>query len=212
MDWQRWHNDYDQPESGLARRLAAVQGQIRAALDQAPAGEVRVISLCAGQGRDVLDVAAVHPRRADVRARLVELDPGLSSFAAGRARDLGLQDQVDVVTGDAALIDQYGGMVPADLVLVCGVFGNISDEDIETTIDSCPQLCATGATLIWTRHREEPDLVPQICSWFEAREFERVWVSDPDAGFGVGVHRFTGQPRPMVPGRTLFSFVSGRVG
>ena len=211
MDWQRWHNDYDRPGSGLARRLAVVQGQVRAALDRAPTGAVRVISLCAGQGRDVLDVMAEHPRRSDVRARLVELDPRLSSFADKRARDLGLQDQVDVVTGDAAQIDQYGGMAPADVVLVCGVFGNISDQDIEATIDSCPQLCATGATLIWTRHREDPDLVPQICAWFEAREFERVWVSDPDAGFGVGVHRFTGEPRPLVPGRTLFSFVSGGV-
>jgi hypothetical protein len=184
---------------------------VLAALDRAPAGAVRVISLCAGQGRDVLDVMADYPRRSDVRARLVELDPRLSSFAEERARDLGLRDQVEVVTGDAARIDQYGGMVPADVVLVCGVFGNISDQDIEATIDSCPQLCAAGATLIWTRHREDPDLVPQICAWFEAREFERVWVSDPDAGFGVGVHRFTGEPRPLVPGRTLFSFVSGGV-
>ena len=159
----------------------------------------------------MLDVMAGHPRRADVRARLVELDPRLSSFADERARELGLRDQVEVVTGDAALIDQYGGMVPADVVLVCGVFGNISDEDIAATIDTCPQLCETGATLIWTRHREEPDLVPQICEWFEARGFERVWVSDPDAGFGVGVHRFTGEPQPLVPGRTLFSFVSGGV-
>jgi Putative methyltransferase len=211
MDWQRWHNDYDQPGSALARRLAVVQGQVRAGLDRAPAGAVRVISLCAGQGRDVLEVMAEHPRGSDVRARLVELDPRLSSFADERARDLGLQDQVEVVTGDAALIDHYGGMAPADVVLVCGVFGNISDEDIEATIDSCPQLCETGATLIWTRHREDPDLVPQICAWFEAREFERVWVSDPDAGFGVGVHRFTGKPRPLVPGRILFSFVSGGV-
>ena len=159
----------------------------------------------------MLDVMAGHPRRADVRARLVELDPRLSSFAEERARQLGLRDQVEVVTGDAALIDQYGGMVPADVVLVCGVFGNISDEDIAATIDTCPQLCETGATLIWTRHRGEPDLVPQICEWFEARGFERVWVSDPDAGFGVGVHRFTGEPQPLIPGRTLFSFVSGGV-
>jgi hypothetical protein len=33
-----------------------------------------VISLCAGQGRDLLGVLADHPRREDVRARLVELD------------------------------------------------------------------------------------------------------------------------------------------
>ena len=211
MDWQRWHEDYEQPGSALTQRLIAVQEQVRAALDRAPAGEVPVISLCAGQGRDLLDVAADHPRRADLRARLVELDPGLSAFASERARDFGLLDQVEVVTGDASLSDQYDGMIPAELVLVCGVFGNITDADIRRTIDACPQLCRTGATVIWTRHRGEPDRVPSVCEWFEDRGFERVWVSDPDTGFGVGVHRFTGVPEPLVPGRSLFSFVSGRV-
>jgi hypothetical protein len=35
------------------------------------------------------------------------------------------------------------------LVLVCGVFGNISAKDIEGTIARLPQLCADGATVIW---------------------------------------------------------------
>jgi hypothetical protein len=206
VDWRRWHEEYDEAGSALARRLAVVQEQVRAGLDRCPPGALRLISLCAGQGRDVLDVLPDHPRRDDVQARLVELDPRNTAFARERARGL---PQVQIVTGDAALIDQYKGLVPADVVLVCGVFGNISDEDIERTIDACPQLCRTGATLIWTRHREDPDLVPQICDWFEFRGFEQVWISDPDAGFGVGVHRFTGEPQPLVPGRTLFSFVRG---
>jgi hypothetical protein len=63
---------------------------------------------------------------------------------------------VEVVTADASLTDHYRGMAPADLVLVCGVFGNITDEDIERTIDSCPQLCQTSGTVIWTRHRAIP--------------------------------------------------------
>src|SRR5205823_8039555 len=78
MDWQAWHQRYDDPGSELSRRLAAVQTQVRAALDRAPAGPVPVVSLCAGQGCDLLDVLEDHPRRADVRARLVELDPELA--------------------------------------------------------------------------------------------------------------------------------------
>lgn len=206
MDWQAWHTKYDDPESGLSRRLEAVQEQVRAALDRAPAGPVPVISLCAGQGRDVIDVLEDHPRRADVQARLVELDPELSAFARERASGL---DQVEVVTGDASLTDQYVGMVPAELVLLCGIFGNITSSDIERTISASPQLCRTGATVIWTRHRGEPDLVPTICEWFEARGFERVWVSDPEADFGVGAHRFIGVPEPLVTCQSLFSFVPG---
>jgi len=34
-DWYTWHHDYDEPGTALARRLAAVQDQIRTALDAA---------------------------------------------------------------------------------------------------------------------------------------------------------------------------------
>jgi hypothetical protein len=205
VDWRRWHEDYDDPDSALSRRLAAVQRHVRLALDRAPTGPLRAISLCAGQGRDLLDVLADHPRRDDVTAGLVELDPELAASARERARGLGL-DQVEVITGDASLTDQYDGLTPADLVLVCGVFGNISDEDIERTVDACPQFCRPGATLIWTRHREDPDLAPTICDWFESRGFTREWLSPRGAGFGVGVHRFAGESQPLVRGVRLFTF------
>src|SRR5204862_3093205 len=74
-DWVAWHEPYDQPGSSLARRLEVVQDRIAAALEQAPPGPIRVISMCAGQGRDLLGALADHARAIDVTARLVELDP-----------------------------------------------------------------------------------------------------------------------------------------
>lgn len=206
MDWHRWHGDYDVPGSFLARRLEVVQAQLRLALDAAPPGPLTVVSLCAGEGRDLLEVLPEHPRRDDVRARLVELDPRCTAVAAEAIRVAGLAD-VEVVEGDAALTDQYQGLVPADVVLACGVFGNIVDADTERTVETCRQLTKSGGTVIWTRHRGAPDRVPAICGWFEERGFERVFVSDPEAGFGVGVHRFGGVPEPLVLGRSMFTFV-----
>ncbi|MCC8244857.1 class I SAM-dependent methyltransferase [Saccharothrix luteola] len=210
MDWHGWHADYDRPDSALARRLLAVQAQVRAALDDSPPGPLRVVSLCAGQGRDLLEVLADHPRRHDVRARLVELDPRNAAIAEATARATGLTG-VEVLTADASLTDHYRDLAPADLVLVCGVFGNITDEDIERTVDHCAQLCRTGGTVIWTRHRGAPDRVPLICEWFEQRGFDRRWLSDPDAGFGVGAHRFQGEPRPPAAGARMFTFVGYEV-
>lgn len=160
-----------------------------------------MVSLCAGQGRDLLEVLADHPRRADVRARLVELDERNTAVARQLAAG------VEVVTADASVTDHYLDMVPANLVLVCGVFGNITDEDVRRTVGFCTQLCDTGGTVVWTRHRDAPDRVPLICEWFEERGFERQWVSDPAEAFGVGVHRFTGRPRPLVAGIRMFTFV-----
>ena len=107
-DWLEWHRPYDVPGSSLAVRLSLVQGHIVRALDEAPAGEIRIVSMCAGQGRDVIGALRAHPRRADVRARLVELDPRNAVIAREMADAAGL-GRVEVVTGDASVSDAYLG-------------------------------------------------------------------------------------------------------
>lgn len=88
-----------------------------------------------------------HGRAAQVRARLVELDPRLAARAQAKA-DAARLGSVDVICADASVADVYAGAVPSELVLLCGVFGNISDADVQRTIGSLPQLCATGAIVI----------------------------------------------------------------
>jgi hypothetical protein len=206
MDWHAWHGAYDAPDSHLTRRLSTVRERIRSFLDAAAPGPVRAVSVCAGQGLDLIGALADHPRRADVSARLVELDPRNTEAARAAVAELGL-DGVEVVTGDASLTDAYAGAVPADLVLVVGVFGNVTVADIERTVDHLDQLCAPGGTVIWSRNRKEPDVFPTVCRRLEERGFERVWLSDPAARQGIGVHRFTGEPRPLEEGVRLFTFL-----
>ena len=206
-DWVEWHQLYDAPDSPLSRRLVIVQRAIREALDRAPAGPVPVVSLCAGQGRDLIGAIADHPRRHDVIARLVELDERNTDVAQAAARSLGLE-QVNVVIDDAGVTGAYAGAVPARLVLACGVFGNIEDSDIVGTIRILPQLCASDAEVIWTRHRRQPDLTPTIRRWFEDGCFDEVSFEAPeDDVFGVGVQRFRGAPKPLARGARLFTFV-----
>lgn len=204
-DWHAWHDRYDEPGSLLSRRLAVVQDRITRFLDTAPPGDIKALSICAGQGRDLLGALEEHPRRADVTALLVELDPRNTSAARARAKELGLR-RIQVVTGDAAETDHYLSHAPADLVLACGVFGNITAEDIQRTIAHCEALCRPGGATIWTRHRREPDLVPQICDWFAESGFTREYITEP-GDFCVGVHRRTGRPRRLVPGATMFTFL-----
>jgi hypothetical protein len=205
VDWVDWHAAYDDASSPLAHRLRIVQAQLRAALDRLPPGPATAISLCAGQGRDLLDVLATHPRRAEVRARLVELDPRNAAIAAGRAARAGL-DRVEVVTGDAGLIDRYADLAPADVVVACGVFGNLTDADVAGTVEACSALCRTGGTVVWTRHRRAPDRVPDTCAAFERHGFERLFVTAPELGFGVAAHRQTRAPVPPARGARMFTF------
>jgi hypothetical protein len=207
--WQAWHEPYADPSSYLSQRLAVVQGHIRSFLDDAPAGPIRVVSMCAGEGRDLLGVLVDHPRRDDVRARLVELDEGNASIAQASVEQADL-DGVEVVVGDAAATDAYVGAVPAELVLACGVFGNVVDDDIRRTIEVLPQLCAAGATVVWTRHRKEPDVTPKVRAWFVESGFAELSFDAPDDFlFSVGVNRLTVGPEPLRPGVQMFEFVVG---
>ena len=175
-DWVQWHRDYDDPGSLLSQRGKRVQGHLRAELDRAPAGDIRLISLCAGQGRDVIGVLADHPRRDNVRARLVELDElDERNVAVARqaAQAAGLAG-VEVLQADAGITDVCVGAIPAQIVMVCGVFGNITASDVQATVAALPSLCAPGALVLWTRHRVPPDLTPAIRSWFGDAGFPEV--------------------------------------
>lgn len=206
-DWLEWHQPYDDPSSQLSQRLLLVQSHLRSALDRCPVGTIKLVSMCAGQGRDLLGVLADHPRRIDVRARLVELDERNVEIARETAARLNLVG-IEVVEGDAGTTDVYENSVPAAVILACGVFGNVTNEDVLRTVATLPSLCGAGATVIWTRHRRSPDLTPTIRGWFQRAGFAEERFDGPENLFiGVGVNRLVGGPRPFEPGQRLFDFV-----
>ncbi|MFL6116217.1 MAG: class I SAM-dependent methyltransferase family protein [Catenulispora sp.] len=209
-DWKPWFAAYDDPTSSLASRLAVVRAGIRRTLDEAAPGPIRVLYLCAGQGRDLIPVVAEHPRRADVTARLVEFDPDIADVARRAAAAAGLADAVEVITGDAADRSHYADFGPANLLLLCGIFGNISESDIANTVRHAAALTAHGGTAIWTRHREEPNLVPAINDWFGEAGFAKLWESDPALPETVYVagHRQEREPAPLRGGEKLFTFIT----
>jgi hypothetical protein len=155
-------------------------------------------------GREhVRGVVDLHPRGADVVGRLVELDPELARRARAAA-----PAGIEVTCADASSTSAYQGAVPADLVLVCGVFGNVVDDDIVRTIRTLPSLCAPGATVIWTRHRRPPDRTVLARDTFREAGFEEIaFESPPGFLFGIGVERFAADAPPFTPDAEMFAFV-----
>ena len=127
-DWVEWHKPYEVEDSFLSRRLAIVKEKLREAI-QAGHSPLSIISICAGQGHDVIDVLAEQSYRTDIKAHLVELNEKNVIEARQRADNAKLAS-IDIVQGDAAALKAYEGIAPAGIVLACGIFGNISDQDI----------------------------------------------------------------------------------
>lgn len=150
QDWQKWHAPYDDASSPLSRRLAIVQQYISSWLDERVGEEVTIVSSCAEEGRDVLGVLAARSDSARVRVTLIESDSRNASVARDAARAACL-DRILVLEADAGELSTYGSAVPADLVVMVGVFGNISDDDVRKTVFALPRLCAAHAKVIWSR-------------------------------------------------------------
>ncbi|GAA1396863.1 SAM-dependent methyltransferase [Luteococcus peritonei] len=206
-DYLAWHEDYRDPDSALSRRLRQVQQVVEDFYDRTP-GPVRVMSSCAGQGDDLLGVLARRPDLVErTSGSLLELHPGNAAVARQRIERLGARLEVREV--DAGRSESYAGTVPADLVLLVGIMGNISEQDVARLVRSSPQFCAAGATVVWTRGDQQPDLCPSIRQWFGAAGFTEVahHARLEGTAMTVGVHRLVGEPEPLVPGRQLFTFL-----
>jgi hypothetical protein len=205
-DYLEWHDDYDRPGSGLHLRLLAVQDLIAAALDECAPGPIRVLSMCGGEGRDLITVARRHRRGGDLVGRLVELDPRNVSAARRAISEAGILG-LEVVEGDAGRSDAYVGATPADVVLACGIFGNVTDEDVKATVEFLPALCTPGGWVIWTRRPREDDIVHTIEDWFTGVGFEpRALIVAEGNMFGVGAAQYRGEPTEAHPGIKLFEF------
>ena len=204
--WATWHDAYDDPESDLSQRLIAVQRRLSDAIDKAPPGVVRIISACAGQGHDVIGVLKTHPRAAEVQALLVESDPHNVDVARARIATEGITG-VDILQGDAGVTDAYRDAVPAHVLMLCGIFGNVSDDDLRRTVTNASRLCTPGASVLWTRHRQDPDRTPEIRKWFAEAGFAEVLFDSPGPDrFAVGAHRLAVAPLPYVSDLRLFTF------
>lgn len=208
-DYLAWHHAYDDPASALSKRLRCVQREVGAALDRTAPAPMRLLSVCSGDGRDVLDVLADRSDAERVSGALVELDDRVADRAQARIDAAAAGDRIAVVRADGAKSDIYRGLVPADLVLLSGIMGNISPADIASLVDTAPQLCAPGATLIWTRGAMHPDLGPQIRRWFADAGFTELACYEQIEGslMRVGVVRYDGPPVPLQGGRHLFTFL-----
>jgi hypothetical protein len=208
-DYLKWHEAYDDPASDLSWRLRQVQTYIRSALDQMD-GQGSVLSLCAGDGRDVLQVLAERDNSPQIQTTLLELHPVLAQRAREFAAASGLAN-VTVRTVDAGNSTAYAGAVPADLVIMIGILGNISDDDVRRTIMRAPQLCRPGATLLWSRATSPDDANSLVRRLLPAAGFVELGYRDFDSGeeerAALGSARYDGPPQPLITGQQVFTFV-----
>lgn len=206
IDWKGWHAIYDRP-SGVNSRLLAVQKAIRECLALLPAGPVSLLSIFAGDGRDLVPVVAESVRRNEVRCLFIENDEALVRAGRQRVKAHALSDRMEFRCADATSAESYIGSVPVHFVLAAGVFGNLLPEDIVPCVKALTGMLKTGGFLVWTRSRHAGDGESGIAK-IQAALQDQGFVernSGGSAKFLVASHQFLGNTTQLVD-RRLFTF------
>ena len=92
---------------------------------------------------------------------------------------------------DAGDVDAFRDILPVDVLMLCGVFGNIDHIRVKDVIDVVPGLVSPGGYVIWTRGGSDPDRRPQIRRWFESAGLEEIAFDGSPEPYGVGLNRST---------------------
>ncbi|MFL6137244.1 MAG: class I SAM-dependent methyltransferase [Frankiaceae bacterium] len=208
IDWFAWHRLYDDPTSKRAKRLERMQSAVLQALESVSSGPVELLSVCAGQGREISGALERFSRPREVNVRMIELDPRNAACAETAVRAAG-SGRVEVTIDDAGLRRHYAGGARVDVLLLCGVFGNLTLDDIERSVVLADSLLSAGGLVVWTRHRAEPDRVPLIRSWFAGHGFTEAHVDDDPDAVAVVVNRSTRERGPLPDGDRMFTYHSG---
>jgi hypothetical protein len=205
--WNNWPQQaYERPT--YRSRLSAVKQHLSDALDLAPEGEITIISLCAGDGRDVIEVASVHPRRCDVAAWLVEADARSVAAGIALARGTGLLKTVRFLQTDATSYATYRDIPRADVVMLCGVWGHVPPEERSALVRACSALCREGGHVIWTRGlRRGIERFEEVRAAFSDRDWSEARATiTPDGKWAVATNCLTTSPPPRPQSGSIFHF------
>ncbi len=207
MDWIAWHDGY-RTNDELKARLSLVRTLIAHSLSGAPAGEIALLSLCCGDARDILGSLPTHPRRTDVQGWLLDINPTLIDTAKQAIIRHGLASSVSAIIADATMASSYTGVLPANVIILCGVLGNVERDEISRLIRNLRTLCASSAFVIWTRHtRGGPHQVERIQKEFASNQFSSVkLLTTPQEHFNIGLNCYAGPTNGLHQDKRLFSF------
>ncbi len=156
-------------------------------------------------------VCLLRTRRHDVSAWLIEQDRRSVLDGTRRAAHFGLANIVTFLNGDATDYATYQRIAPADIVLMCGVWGHVPTLERVPLVRALTALCKARGVVIWTRGISKGlERLHEIQSMFATSSWEQGRVSfTSDKKWAVVIHRYLGLPNTLPTSGRLFHFRTG---
>ena len=148
MTWNDWHSIYDDKESAPYKRSIITQELVNNYLN-IHKKNIIILSICSGQARDILPAIAGREDKDRITTYLLDIDKDCLEYAQEYARIHDIPN-VHTINKDASLKESYDDIPKADLIVICGLFGHLSLEDITTTVSFLAYISDNDAHVIWS--------------------------------------------------------------
>lgn len=154
--WTEWHeNAYNNTNSLAYQRTEIVKNLINKYLYEINKNVV-IVSIGAGQGRDILSVLKERKDNNRIFTYLIDTDMECLDYAKNYAEKNNIIN-VNVVNIDGSLTENYKDIPKADLIIFCGMMNQKNTEEVKSLANNMKFLCNEDAQIIWSRHGYDED-------------------------------------------------------
>ena len=154
--WTEWHEEaYNDINSLPYQRTEIVKDLINKYLSEIDK-DIVVISIGAGQSRDILPVLIGRKDNDRITTYLIDTDIECLNYAKNYAKDNNIIN-VHIVDMDGSLVKNYKDIPKADLIIFCGMMTQKNTDEVKKLANNIKLICNKDAQIIWSRHGYDKD-------------------------------------------------------
>ena len=204
MDWNDWHNHYDDLDSELSKRLGKVKEHIKNILLETE--NPTVLNICSGQGKDILESMLELDKDAEVFLIDTNIDALNSGINFAKKNNIGT---ITFINEDASHTSTYKkyDIPKSNIVLACGLFGHLNEDDSYTLVDFLKTQIKINGTVIWTKNIEN-DSISNLRKYFINNNFKEINYFGPEGSpWAVVCNQYVGEEFDLNKEYKIFNFI-----
>jgi len=171
--WTEWHEEaYNDINSLPYQRTEIVKDLINKYLSEIDKNIV-VISIGAGQSRDILPVLIGRKDNDRITTYLIDTDIECLNYAKNYAKDNNIIN-VHIVDMDGSLVKNYKDIPKADLIIFCGMMTQKNTDEVKNLANNIKLICNEDAQIIWSRHGYDGDYSTPFRNVFNENSYKEL--------------------------------------
>lgn len=200
IDWSKWNLFYEDKITTQYHRLIAIKQYIKNILLSEENNTV--LNICSGESRDILQTL-VELEMLDVPVYSIDTHTNSINNSMLYANEHNLLNY-NAICEDASLSDTYieYNVPRSKLIILSGVFGMLSDIEINRLLKSLPMFIKNDGYVVWTVTYARLDSIKEIMKENNFLISDITITSDNKSAIGVSI--FIGDESELLQNQVIF--------